>query len=109
MKCVCTKVHQRRLNGKITLVSRGQVFDFEKCPDLFSPMDNGDSYVIDFTKAEEEELMAAKWAFKDASAVMLETYGIELKREEGTKKSEVVAQILDIRFRSTDIDPAKVK
>jgi len=61
-------------------------------------------YAIDFTKASADELQAADWKFADADKVIRSQYGKSLFREKGTKKSEVIQQILDARFRAVDPD-----
>ena len=109
MLCVCEKRCQAKLDwGKTTFFKKGQVQEFEKCPSYFRPLEGDDSTLVDFLTAGEEELTLATWKFDDAFKAIKEKYNVDLKREEGTKKSEVIAQILDARFRSIDIDPNKV-
>jgi len=83
------------------LVQKGVVQEFEECPAHFIPVEEIDE-AIDFFTAGEAELMERKWSFEEAHEAILAKYQIELKREEGTKKSDVVSQILDARFRSVE-------
>jgi hypothetical protein len=101
MECLCLITCQaRRDDGSVTYVKRGEVRTFLKCPEYFTPVDSIGS--VDFTTAGEEELMAASWTFDEAHEAILAAFNIELVKEDGTKKSEVVTQILDAKFRYTD-------
>ena len=101
MKCICMRTCQVRIGeeGKIHTIVRGAVLEFDECPANFKSIEK-EEYKIDFTKAGEQELMEAKWTFKAASMAILDEYNVKLKKETGTKKSEIVAQILDARYRS---------
>ena len=99
MKCICMRNCQVRIEGKIHTIVRGEVREFDKCPANFKSIEK-EEYIIDFTKAGEQELMEAKWTFKAAATAIMDEYNIKLKKETGTKKSEIVAQILDARYRS---------
>ena len=106
MKCICMRTCQVRIGeeGKIHTIVRGEVLEFDKCPAHFTSIEKNpvtqEEYKVDFLKAGEEELMEAKWTFKAASMAILDEYNVKLKKETGTKKSEIVAQILDARYRS---------
>jgi len=111
MKFLCLITCQAKLYDKITFVKRGEV--------VRSPVDLGvrfknleaiEEHEVDFLKAGEEELINTKWSFKEARKAIYDKFGVELKREEGTKKSEIIDQILDARFRSIGagvFDPVK--
>lgn len=103
MKYVCRKTCQVNIDGKITLVERGDVIDLASPPPAkrFTPLE-GEAYEIDFAKASEAELMEAKWTFAKAKAFVKENYDVILKKEEGDKKSDIVARILDARYRAVD-------
>lgn len=105
MKCVCIKTCQIRHNDRITFVMKGEVYEFDECPANFRVVagEAEEAPAVDFTKASEDELKAAKWKFEDANAAMEQAYGKSLEKEEGTKKSDVIAQILDIRYRAVNI------
>ena len=83
------------MNGKITFFTKGEVAEFKKCPPNFRPLTDK----IDFTTASEAELLEAKWKFSDAFNAVKEEYGVELKK---TDKADIVAQILDARYRQVD-------
>ena len=105
MKCVAKKNCLVRLsNGRLRPFDKNAVFDFDECPPQFRPLvgEMADAPELNFLTAGEQELMEAKWTFQDAYNAIKVAYGKELKKEEGTKKSEVVAQILDHRFRAFD-------
>lgn len=107
MKCVARRRCQAKVQSRIVTFARGQVQEFDECPPHFEVIEGDKAPVIDFIKAGRPELMAAKWTFEDANSAMLQMYGKQLKKEEGTKKSEIVEQIIDIRYRAvnpTDID-----
>lgn len=94
MKCVCETTCQVRVNGRITFVKEGEVFEFDKCPRNFRPV-AGEN--INFLTASEEELLEANWKFSDAAKAIFEAYKVKLKQAE---KSDVVKQILDARYRA---------
>jgi len=103
MKYVCIKTCQIRVDGRITFCSKGEIYELPKADPRFQCIEEtAKEYKIDFTKATEAELKAANWKFKEAATVMLEHYGKELEKEEGTKKSDVIRQILDIRYRAVN-------
>lgn len=108
---VCRKTCQVRIGGKITLCTRGQIYTLDKPNGNFQSI-NGEveTYQVDFIKASQEELKAAKWKFVDAYKAIKETYDVELTREEGTTRMNVIDQILDARYRAIDTLPIpKVK
>ena len=113
MKHLCLQTCQVRLSDKITLVKQGEVVrSSEDLGPRFKNLEAPDnaSYEVDFLTAKEEELTNTKWKFEEARLAIYGKYGVELKREEGTKKSEIIAQILDARFRSIGagmFDPVK--
>lgn len=59
--------------------------------------DSEDVPLLDFATASEDELLEADWDFDDAEAAMQEIFGKSLKPV--STKSELIEQILDIRFR----------
>lgn len=101
MECLCVRTCQaKRDNGSVTFVKEGEVRSFLKCPDYFVPVNSIES--VDFTQAGEQELMAASWTFDEAYDAIQGAFGVELIKEEGTLKSDVVSQILDAKFRYVD-------
>ena len=101
MQVVCTKTCQIRIDEQITLIERGTVMSLDELPNngCFNEL-QGRDYQIDFLTAGEDELMKVKWKFSDAAAAILDEYDMVLEKEEGDRKSDVVARILDIRYRS---------
>jgi len=102
MKYVCLQTCQIKVYEKTTLVKRGAVVDVPDDPGqrfrcLEDPVVE---YQIDFLKASEQELKNAKWKFADAKKAIGEAYGVELTREDGDKKSDIIAQILDAKYRA---------
>jgi len=98
MKFVCVKKCQVRDDfGQVHLVYPGEVFDLEEKPSHFERL--GQARVVNFLEASEAELLNMEWKFSEASKTIKEKYGIELKRQ---SKAEVVAQILDARYRAVD-------
>ena len=96
MKCVCTRKCQVRVDSRIHTFNRGDVFDFKKCPNNFRKIN---AKPVDFLKAKEAELLEAEWQFEDAEKAIKAEFNVDLKRE---KKPDVVAQILDARYRKVD-------
>lgn len=105
MKQVCIKNCQIKLAGGVTYVSKNSVIEYPAEHKCLVPIEE---IILDFLNDSEESLMATKWSFEQADKAMQETFGKSLKREEGTKKSEIVAQIMDIRYRALDINPNDV-
>lgn len=105
MKCVCTTACfiEHPTLGVPTRFNPGQVEDFEKCPTHFKALNVSGNLEIDFKNASEEELMAVQWSFSDAEAAVKEAYNVELTREEGTTKADVVKQIVEARTRHIDL------
>jgi len=112
MKYVCRVTCQHKIEGKITFCERGYIFEFAEDPGPrfecleakpgATPIDK--QYEIDFLKASEDELKEAKWEFKQAYEAIKDAYDIELFKEKGTRKSEIISQILDARFRAVTIN-----
>lgn len=97
VECVCTKTCQARINGVIVFVRKGEVVvPDEITPETFEALE---AYEIDFENATEETLTATKWTFDEAFDAVKEAFDVELKKEEGTTKSDVIKQILDARYR----------
>lgn len=107
-KAVCVRTCQTRLGGKITYIPQGEVVDMdhvkgnENCFELL-----GDDRPVDFVNASEAELIESDWKFADANAAMQSNFNTSLKWEEGIKKSDVVGQIMDIRYRHKDMSVTK--
>lgn len=101
MKYICKRTCQLRINDQITLVSRGDVIELDKDPGAkcFESIET-EAYKLDFTKASEQELKLTKWTFNEAYKAIKAKYDVELHKEEGTKRSEVIDQILDARYRA---------
>jgi len=104
MKYVCIRTCQIRIAGKITLCEKGNIYELKEADPRFQCIEEkaAPEYKIDFLKASEAELKEAKWNFKDAAKVMKEHFDKKLNNEDGTKKSDVIKQILDIRYRAVN-------
>lgn len=102
-KYVCTRKCQIKVGERITFVNTGTVVTLEKDPGKnFRSIDGEQDDPINFLTAKKGELQKSKWTFKAAQKAILDKYGIELFKEEGTRRSEIIDQILDARFRSID-------
>ena len=102
MLCVCRKACQRRDNaGYIRTFKAGDVFDFEKCPTLFEPIEpvvEGMATVaVDFGTAKEPELLNAEYDLEDLREYLKETYD---KTTKITDKETLVAMLIDCRYRA---------
>ena len=104
MKYVCLKTCQIRKGTQIVLCTKGDIIELPKPDPRFQCIEEkaAPEYKIDFLKASEAELKEAKWNFKDAAKVMKEHFDKKLDNEDGTKKSDVIKQILDIRYRAVN-------
>lgn len=104
MKYLCLQTCQVRVGKRPMLVNSGMVVDLPEDPGArFRCLEDEEApHEVDFTKATEQELTAAKWDFKAARLAIYEAYGVELKLEEGDKKSDIIAQILDAKFRAVN-------
>lgn len=95
MEYVCkTKCYVKGPDGRLHLFRPGQVVELDGPSIHFVVVED---HTLNFGKATEDELMGVKWEFMDAKAFVKTQYNVTLKRG---RKSEVVAQILDARFRS---------
>lgn len=88
------------VNGKIMFIERDAVVEAKKNPRKGCFDEIGGSEELDFITASEEELHAAKWTFAEAKQAVGEAFGVEIKKREGDKKSDVISKILDARFRN---------
>ena len=109
MKYVCLKTCQVRLGNKITKVRKGAVISLEKPHPCFRALEptpeEPTPAPVNFLKASAAELQESKWTFKEAAAIIKEAYDVDLFKEKGTKKSEIISQIIDARFRAVDAKP----
>ena len=101
MKQICINACQLAITKdgkrKIKMFNKDQVVEYADEHPCLVPVAE---QVVDFLTAGEAELMATDWSFSEAEAAIEAEYSKKLFREEGTKKSEVVSQILDIRYRA---------
>lgn len=95
----------RKSDNHIMTVSKGDVVDFEGGHLHLQPLSGPTAKKVDFLQAGEAELLESKWTFKEAAKAIADLYKIRLKKSD--KKSEVVTQILDARYRGLDVDPNK--
>lgn len=103
MKYVCMRTCQLRVHGRARFISRGTVIELEKDPgNRFRSIGTPEAAPVNFLTAKEGELQNSKWTFKAAQKAILDQYGVKLFKEEGTKKSDIIGQILDARFRAID-------
>ena len=102
MLCVCRMACQQRDSaGYIRTFKAGDVFDFEKCPTLFEPIEpvvEGMATVaVDFGTAKEPELLNAEYDLEDLRKYLKETYD---KTTKITDKEKLVAMLIDCRYRA---------
>ena len=102
MLCVCRRACQRRDNaGYIRTFKAGDVFDFEKCPTLFEPIEpvveGMETVAVDFGTAKEPELLNAEYDLEDLRKYLKETYD---KTTKITDKEKLVAMLIDCRYRA---------
>lgn len=85
---------------------KGEIHDLPECPTHFSSLEDEDTQrEVNFLTDGEEALMELKWKFSDAAEAVKEAYDADLKKHEDTTKADIVAQILDARYRALDLDP----
>lgn len=87
-------------HGRIRLAEAGVTFEFPadfEPPGHFERLDEP-GRLINFLTASEDELTLADWSYDEANSEMQRLFHKELKPAD---KLGVVAQILDIRYRST--------
>ena len=110
MDYVCTKRGQVRIDKKIHSVSRGQVLNDSQCEGLDKhPCFRAITGPVDFANASEEELMAAKWTFEEAAEALKRLYSFDLVKnnDEPTKKTDLVKEIIDVRYRALGVNTTK--
>ncbi len=100
MKYLCLRKAQYRNSSKvICMAERGQVISTDqKVGTSFRPMEKV-AEEVDFMTSSEDVLMDTTWAFDKAAEVIKAECGIDIKK---TDKADVVAQILDARYRQVD-------
>ena len=100
MKYLCMRDAQYRDSSKaIRMANRGDVIDTDqKVGVSFKPMEEAVEE-LDFMVSSEAVLLDATWSFNEAAETVKEHCGIELKK---TNKADIVAQIMDARFRQVD-------
>lgn len=106
MKQVAIRRCQVRIDGIIRTVDEGMVVDYAEEHAHLRPVEGEtpEAEEVNFLTASGPELLAAKWKFSDAAAIVKETYNVELNK---TEKTDIVAQILDARYRhvnDADVD-----
>jgi len=109
MKYICRKTCQHRDEGQIFFCEMGTVYEFKDAPknNCFEAIDKEkELYVVDFLTAGETELKQAKWKFSDAEKSIWDAYGVKLSKEDGDKKSDIIGQIMDARYRSVELKVA---
>lgn len=105
MLCVCRQACQKRDRaGYIRTFKVGDVFDFEKCPALFEPIEpiepiveGMETVAVDFATAKEPELLNAEYDLEDLRVYLKDTYN---KVTKITDKEKLVAMLLDCRYRA---------
>ena len=102
MLCVCRQACQKRDSaGYIRTFKVGDVFDFEKCPALFEPIEpiveGTETVAVDFATAKEPELLNAEYDLEDLRVYLKDTYN---KVTKITDKEKLVAMLLDCRYRA---------
>lgn len=104
MKYKCVKKCQVRLPDGVHLVGKGKVFSEDQVKGIANHpcFISLDQEALNFETASREELEARPWKFSDAYKAIEELYGVQLKKEEGTLKSDIITQIFDARFREVD-------
>ena len=105
-KFICYRTCQLKMpDGSIRFFTPGESVEADECPPHF---EHSEKVQVDFIYSNKSILENAEWSFTMAKDAIFEKYGVELKREEGTTKAQIIDQILDIRFRALDVEPNKV-
>ena len=94
-----------RLGEVIYLIPVGRVLSEDEVKDNLKehPCFRGlEEDPLSFETSSREELEARKWKFSEASEAIKQLYNVDLKKEEGTLKSDIITQIFDARFREVD-------
>ena len=102
MLCVCRQACQKRDSaGYIRTFGVGDVFEFDKCPAHFEPIEpiveGMETVAVDFATAKEPELLNAEYDLEGLRAYLKETYN---KVTKITDKEKLVAMLLDCRYRA---------
>ena len=102
MLCVCRIPCQKRDSaGYIRTFKAGDVFDFDKCPAHFEPIElvveGMETVAVDFGTAKEPELLNAEYDLEDLRKYLKETYD---KTTKITDKEKLVAMLIDCRYRA---------
>ena len=95
VKCICIRACQVRIDGLARYFHAGEVRVFKECPPHWRPIETVE---VDFLSSPREVLMETEWSFKEAQEVIKKAYGFSLVKEAGTKKSDIVDQILEARL-----------
>jgi len=104
MKALCRKTCQIRLGDKIMFVEAGEVLELDSLPEQHFVSLEDDKHSVDFLAASEAELLQAKWKLTDAQKAVWDAYKVKLVHSEGETKKDLVAKILDARYRSADVN-----
>lgn len=100
MKYLCMRKAQYRDSSKaVHMAERGDVISTDqKVGTSFRPMEKV-AEEIDFMTSSEAVLLDTTWSFNEAAKTIKTECGIDLKK---TDKADIVAQIVDARFRQVD-------
>lgn len=98
---------QARIDGgKIKTFERYDTWDFEECPENFSPID--DPNVYDLNDVDEEAIVSLGIPKSELVAYAKEKYGVDISKYK--KISTVAEKFCDARYRFTDaLEREKIK
>lgn len=102
MLCVCRVPCQKRdSGGHIRTFRAGDIFEFDKCPEHFEPIEpiveGMEGVAVDFGTAQEAELLNATYDLEDLRKYIKDTYNkITILKD----KEKLVAMLLDCRYRA---------
>jgi cell division septation protein DedD len=77
MQCIAIQANQKRVNGKIRYFSPGEVFDFEECPEHFTPVNKppiGSDGNVNYATMSEDWLRQYEGDPTELAAFIKETY-----------------------------------
>ena len=94
MECVCVKPCYLSHEGIIAQYRKGDLVEFEKCPEHFVAIGE---LSIDFEKATEDVLLAADIDEDELRAYAKKEFGLTLRK--GLRKETLVSKFVSVRDR----------
>lgn len=103
MKCVCRKKCQvRNRLGRIRTYRKGDVAQFDECPNHFEPIEGAKAMPLNFDNAQEQELLESEFDLEELKDYIRDKYD---RNPHNRGKEKTIEMLLDCRFRALDIDP----